>query len=87
MMQFTDVIQIVSDSFFGGSTMVGGVVVLVTVLALIMAFSKKLVTTMVLGVPIVMMFAYLRLLPDEITLVMLVVIVLGLAYASRGVFK
>lgn len=87
MMQFTDVIQIVADSFFNGSLMVGGVVVLVTILALIMAFSKKLVTTMVLGIPIIMMFAYLRLLPDEITLVMLVVVVLGLAYASRGVFK
>lgn len=87
MMQFNDVIQIVADSFFSGSLYVGGTVVLVTVLALVMAISKKLTTTLVLGVPIIMMFSYLRLLPDEITLVMLIVIVLGLAYSARGVFK
>lgn len=87
MIQFSDFIQIVADSFFSGSLYVGGVVVLVTILAVIMAFSKKLTTTMVLGIPIIMIFAYLRVLPDEITLVMLIVIVLGLAYSARGVFR
>lgn len=87
MIQFNDFIQIVADSFFDGSLYVGGVVVLVTLLALITAFTKKLTTTMVLGVPIIMIFAYLRVLPDEITLVMLIVIVLGLAYSARGVFR
>lgn len=87
MIQFSDFIQIVGDSFFDGSLYVGGVVVLVTILAVIMAFSKKLITTMVLGIPIIMIFSYLRVLPDEITLVMLIVIVLGLAYSARGVLR
>lgn len=85
MIQFTDFIQIVADSFFGGSIYVGGVVVLMAVLALVMAFSKKLITTMIIGIPMIMLFSYLRVLPDEITLVMLVVIVLGLAYTAKGV--
>lgn len=85
MIQFTDFVQIVADSFFGGNLYVGGVVLLMGILAMVMAFSKKLVTTMVIGVPMVMLFSYLRLLPDEITLVMLIVIVLGLAYTAKGV--
>ena len=85
MIQFTDFVQIVADSFFGGNLYVGGVVLLMFILAMVMAFSKKLVTTMVIGVPMVMLFSYLRLLPDEITLVMLIVIVLGLAYTAKGV--
>lgn len=85
MIQFTDIIQIVADSFFGGSLYVGGVVVLMGLLAIIMVISKKLITTMILGIPMIMMFSYLRVLPDEITLVMLIVIVLGLAYTARSV--
>ena len=87
MIQFTDLIQIIGDSFFSGSMYVAGVIVLITILAVIMAFSKKLTTTMVLGIPIIMIFSYLRILPDEITLVMLIVIVLGLGYSARGVFR
>lgn len=87
MIQFTDIIQIVADSFFGGSLYVGGTVVLITVLAVIMVFSKKIATTLLLGVPVVMIFAYLGVLPDEITLIMLVVIVVGLAYTTKDVFR
>lgn len=87
MIQFTDVIQIVADSFFGGSLYVGGTIVLITVLAVIMVFSKKIATTLLLGVPVVMIFAYLGVLPDEITLIMLVVIVVGLAYTTKDVFR
>lgn len=87
MIQFQDFIQIVSDLFFGGSLYVGGVIVLVVILALVMAFSKKVTTTMIIGIPIIMVFSYLRVLPDEITLVMLIVIVLGLSYSARGVFR
>ena len=85
MIQFTDFVQIVVDSFFGGNIYVGGVVILMGVLALVMAFSRKLITTMVIGIPMVMLFSYMRILPDEITLVMLIVIVLGLAYTAKGV--
>lgn len=85
MIQFTDFVQIVADSFFGGSIYVGGMVILIAILGLVIAFSKKVVTTMIVGIPITMLFSYMRLIPDEITLVMLVVIVLGLAYVAKGV--
>lgn len=85
MIQFTDFVQIVADSFFGGSIYVGGMVVLLGILALVIAFSKKLITTMIVGIPLTMLFSYMRIIPDEITLVLLVVIVLGLAYTAKGV--
>lgn len=85
MIQFTDFVQIVADSFFGGSIYVGGMVILLGILALVIAFSKKLITTMIVGIPLTMLFSYMRIIPDEITLVLLVVIVLGLAYTARGV--
>ena len=51
-----------------------------------MAFSKKLVTTLIIAVPIVMIFAYLAYIPQEIGLIMLLIISLAIAFETRGVF-
>lgn len=51
-----------------------------------MAFSKKLITTLMLSVPVIMMFAYLAYIPQEIGLVMLLIVSLAIAFESRGVF-
>ena len=86
MIQFNDIFEILADSFFSGDTAIAGVVVLVAVLCFIMAFSKKLITTLMLAVPIIMMFAYLAYIPQEIGLVMLLIVSLAIAYETRGVF-
>lgn len=87
MIQFNDIFQIVADSFFGGNVGLAGVVVLVGVLAFIMVLSKKLQTTLILAVPVIMMFALMGWLPPEIGLVMLVIISLYIAMETRGVFN
>lgn len=78
--------QILADSFFGGSLELAGVVVLLGVLCFIMAFSKKLITTLILAVPTIMMFAFLNYIPQEIGLVMLLIVALAIAFETRGVF-
>ena len=87
MIQFNDIFQIVADSFFGGNLDLAGVVVLVGVLAFVMVLSKKLQTTLILAVPIIMMFASMGWLPPEVGLVMLVIISLIIALEARGVFN
>ena len=87
MIQFNDIFQIVADSFFGGNLDLAGVVVLVGVLAFVMVLSKKLQTTLILAVPITMMFASMGWLPPEVGLVMLVIISLIIALEARGVFN
>ena len=86
MIQFSDIFTILADSFFNGDTAFAGVVVMIAVLCCVMAFSKKLITTLILAVPIVMMFAYMQYIPQEIGLVMLLIISLAIAFESRGVF-
>lgn len=78
--------QILADSFFGGSLELAGVVILIGVLCFIMAFSKKLITTLILAVPTIMMFAFLNYIPQEIGLVMLLIVALAIAFETRGVF-
>lgn len=86
MIQFNDIFQIVADSFFNGSVEVAGVIVLVAILAGVMAISKKLITSLILAVPLIMIFAFMGWLPSEIGLVMLVIVALFIALQSRAVF-
>ena len=86
MIQIYDVFQILADSFFNGSVQLAGVVILVAVLAFVMAFSKNLVTTLVIAVPVIMMFAFLNYIPQEVGLVMLVIVALAIAFITRGAF-
>lgn len=87
MIQVNDLFTILADSFFSGDVGLAGVVVLVVVLCVVMAFSKKLVTTLILAVPITMMFAFMGYIPQEIGLVMLIVIALAIALETRGAFN
>lgn len=87
MISFNDLIGIIGDSFFGGSTEIAGVMVLIFFIAGIMAFSKKLQTTLVLSVPLIMVFSFMSLIPAEIGLVMLVVVSLAIALEARSAFS
>ena len=87
MIQFTDIVNVIANSFFGGSTMVAGIVIMAMVLGLIMVFSKSAFTTLVMALPVTLIFTYLNILPEEITIVMILVCVLGLAYTARGMFQ
>lgn len=87
MMQFADVVNIVAGSWFGGNTMIGGMIILSVILGLIMVFSKSAFATLVMAMPVTLIFSYLRLIPDELVLIMLVVTALGLAMTSRKVFS
>ena len=86
MIQLNDVFQILADSFLGGDVALAGVIVMLAVLCAVMAFSKKLITTLLLAVPIIMMFAYMQYIPQEVGLVMLLIVALAIAFESRGVF-
>lgn len=87
MIQFKDIVDVIGSSFFGGNTMVAGIVILCIILALVMVFSKSAFTTLLIAIPTTLIFTYLNILPDEITIIMLIICVLGLAYTSRGVFQ
>ena len=87
MIQFSDVIDMIAGTFFDGTVMVAGLVMLCCVLAVVMAISKSAFTTLVIAIPAALIFSYLDLIPDQITIVLILVCVLGLAYTARGTFS
>lgn len=87
MISLDTIIEILGDTVLNGNTGVAGTVVLVGILAFIMAISKKLMPTMVLALPLIMVFAILGFLPSEIGIMMLIVVALIIGLEARGVFS
>ena len=86
MIQFSDIVEMVANGFFDGNVMVAGLVLLCCVLAVVMAISKSAFATLVIAIPTALIFSYLNLIPDQITIILILVCVVGLAYTARGVF-
>lgn len=86
MIQLNDIFQIVGDSFFEGSVMLAGLVILTIVLALVYVFTKSAFAMLLISMPVTLVFSYMRVIPDEITIILLLVAVVGLALSSKKVF-
>jgi hypothetical protein len=87
MITFDTLIEIFGDTFLGGNVGIAGTIVLVGVLAFIMAITKKVMPTMVLALPLIMVFAVLGWLPAEVGIMMLIVVALLIGLEARGVFS
>ena len=87
MITFDTLIEIFGDTVLGGNVGIAGAIVLVGVLAFIMAITKKVMPTMVLALPLIMVFATLGWLPAEIGIMMLIVVALLIGLEARGVFS
>lgn len=86
MIQFSDIFQIVGDSFFGGNVLLGGLIILTIVLALVYTLTKSAFAMLLISMPVTLVFSYMRVIPDEITIILLLVSVVGLAMSSKKVF-
>lgn len=86
-MQFAEFFEIVGGGFFGGNTMLAGLVILTIILALVFSFTKSAFTMLVIAMPITLVFSYMKVIPEEMTIILLVVAIVGLAFTSKEVFK
>lgn len=87
MIDLSTFIEIFGDTVLGGNLAIAGTVVLVGVLAFIMAVTKKPLITLVLALPLIMIWSVLGYLPSEIGIMMLIVVALGIGLEARGVFS
>ena len=85
MMQFSDIQFAISQTFLGGNMAMSGIIMYAVVLALILAITKSPFTALVLGLPITVLFAGLGILGGDMTIIMIVIIVIGLAFSSSKI--
>ena len=80
--EFTDII---GDAFFSGDSTIAGMVVFSAVmLALFAIFGRKsLLVPFALMLPVTLIFTSLSVIPESLTILLIIVSVMGLAIAAR----
>lgn len=87
MIDIQTLIQVISDNLFGGDTTIGGILIMVMVMLVIVAIVRNVFATLVISLPVAFVFSTLKIIPQDLMILIIVVAVLGLAYTSRGIWR
>lgn len=80
--QMTDII---GESFFNGDTAIAGMVVFTAVMVVLFALfgRKSLIVPFALMLPVTLIFTSLSVIPESLTILLIIVSVMGLAVTAR----
>lgn len=81
MINLTDMQGIIADSFFNGDTGIAGMVIFAVVMMIVFAIFGKdnLLLSFVMMLPVTLIFSALKILPDSMAILLIIVAVAGLA--------
>lgn len=79
--------SLLGDTFFSGSDIIAGIVIYVAVLMIVFVLSKKMTTALIISLPLTYIFSLMKILTNEMMILMIIVTVLGLAYTTRDVWR
>ena len=75
--------EILGNSFFDGNSTIAGIVIYVVVIALIFGFCHNAFQTLIISMPVTFIFSLLGILNDDLMILLIIVSVMGLAFASK----
>ncbi len=89
MIGLKDVQDIIANEFLNGSTELAGISMFIIAIIMVFALVGKNSPFMALivGMGVTMFFSVLGVLSPELTMLMIIVSVLGLAYTSRSIWR
>jgi len=87
MLSFTDIQELVSTGFFDGDMQIAGIVMYVLVLVAIFALSRKTTQTLIISLPVTLVFSILGILSTDVMILLIIVTVLGLAATAQKVWR
>lgn len=85
MIDITTLMGLIADSFFAGDTGIAGMVMFSIVMMVVFAMfmKKSLVVPFAMMLPITLIFTALKILPETMTILLIVVSVVGLAVTAK----
>lgn len=85
MIDVTTLIGLIADSFFAGDTGIAGMVMFSIVMMVVFAMfmKKSLVVPFAMMLPITLVFTALKILPETMTILLIIVSVVGLAVTAK----
>lgn len=87
MLSIYDFQDLVSISFFGGDMNIAGMVIYVVVLMAVFALTRKTTQTLVLSIPVTLIFSAIGVLSTDLLVLIIIVTVLALAFTSTKVWR
>lgn len=87
MLSLFDVQDLISTSFFDGDMQIAGMCMYILVLIAVFALTRKTTQTMILAIPVTLVFSVLGVLSTDLMVLMIIMAVLGLAYTARNVWR
>lgn len=88
MLSLNDFQDLLANTFLDGNLELAGIGMFIAVIVLVFAITKgDKYMALIVGMGVTMFFSVLGILSAELTVLLIVVSVLGLAYASRNVWR
>lgn len=84
MIQINELVDIIGANFFNGATDQAGLVIYAIIIALIFGTTRNVFQSLVLALPVTFLFSLLNLLPQDMVILLIIVVVLGLAVSAKG---
>lgn len=81
-----DLQEIVGIELFDGNVQIAGICIYIAVLALMFTFIKNKSNALILAMPITLAFSLLGLLATDVTVLLIIVEALALAFNAKRVF-
>lgn len=85
MISINELVDIVAGQMFNGNITVAGLVLYMLIMGVIFGFTRNVFQTLIIALPLTFLFSSggLGLLPNDMVLILCVVLVLGLALSSK----
>lgn len=87
MLSLNDIQEIIATGFFNNDFQIAGIVIYIVVLALVFALTKNVFQSLVIALPVTFVFSVLGILSTDLTMLLIIVVVLGLALSTGKVWK
>lgn len=84
MLQVSQIQTAIADMIFNGDTTIAGLMMFFFVMVVVFAMSKSVLHSLLLGLPLILVFSALGVLGGDMTIILIIVIVLGLAVVGRN---
>lgn len=69
---------------FNGDTAIAGLMMFFFVMVIVFAMSRNIFHSLLLGLPLILVFSALGILGGDMTVILIIVVVLGLAVTARN---
>lgn len=87
MMSLNDVQNIVAENFLDGNMELAGIGIYIITILAILGLTRQPFYALIVGMAVTVFFSVLGILATELTVLLIIVSVLGLAYTSRTVME